>query len=405
MLSNSLKTYSFTLNKLILNTDIQDFIKNNIKSIPTNVLLKGTNFEGVSTKEIVAQIEAKKKCETKLPTWFSTPNIFYPNKLNIEQTSSEATARYKANLLSGNRLIDLTGGLGVDCYYFSKVFKEVIHCELNPELHDITTHNFKTLNTLNISTLQGDGLSILQDSQLSYDWIYIDPSRRHDSKGKVFYLSDCLPNVPQHLDTLFQYTDQILIKASPMLDISAGIKELKFTKEIHVVALQNEVKELLFILEKNYDEDILIKTSNITKSKDYNFLFKLKDEELAITKIAAPKHYLYEPNAALLKSGAFKSISESLQIEKLHQHTHLYTSDTCIEFPGRRFSIIEVIDYNKKVLKRKFANQKLNISTRNFPESIATLKKQFKIKDGGHQYVFFTTNHQGKKIVIVCEKA
>lgn len=392
------------MNKHILNTEIQEFIKENVNSNITNILLKGTNFDLVSTKEIVEQIEAKNKCKAKLPTWFETSNIYYPNKLNIEQTSSEITAEYKANIVSGNSIIDLTGGFGIDCYYFSKDFKEVTHCELNGNLQSISKYNFKILNAQNITSIQGDGLEILKHINQQFNWIYIDPSRRHDNKGKVFYLNDCLPNVPKHLDTLFKYTNNVLIKVSPMLDITIALKELNFTKEIHIVAINNEVKELLFVLEKNYNSEIHIKTVNLKKDIKQTFNFSLENVITATSSYSIPKTYLYEPNASLMKSGAFKLISEVLKIDKLHQHTHLYTSNELIEFPGRRFLIKESIDYNKKLLKKKFANQKLNISTRNFPENISQLKKQFKIKDGGETYVFFTTNKKGQKNVIICKK-
>jgi hypothetical protein len=393
------------LNKHILNTEIQEFVNKNINSNATSILLKGTNFEMVSTKEIVEQIEAKNKCKSKLPTWFETPNIYYPNKLNIEQTSSEFTAAYKSKIVSGKSIIDLTGGFGVDCYYFSKYFETVTHCELNGSLQPISQHNFQVLQAKNINSIQDDGLKVLTNLDQQFDWIYIDPSRRHDSKGKVFYLSDCLPNVPQHLDVLFKYSKNILIKASPMLDISIGLKELQYTKALHIVAVNNEVKELLFVLEKDYNAEVEITTINLKKDEEQTFNFLLEKELDAISSYSLPKSYLYEPNAALMKSGAFKLISEHLNIDKLHQHTHLYTSDKLISFPGRRFVIKEVIDYNKKVLKKKFSNQKLNVSTRNFPEGISQLKKQFRIKDGGQLYVFFITNSDHKKMVLICEKA
>lgn len=392
------------MNTNILNTEIQEFINKNINSNTSSILLKGTNFETVSTKEIVAQIEAKNKCKSKLPTWFETPNIYYPNKLNIEQTSSEVTATYKSKIVSGKSIIDLTGGFGVDCYYFSKSFETVTHCELNESLQPISQHNFQVLRAKNINSIQDDGLKVLTNLNQQFDWIYIDPSRRHDSKGKVFYLSDCLPNVPEHLDVLFKYSKKILIKASPMLDISIGLKELQYTKAIHIVAVNNEVKELLFVLEKDYNAEVEITTINIKKDEAQTFNFLLKKELDAISSYSIPKSYLYEPNAALMKSGAFKLISEHLNVDKLHQHTHLYTSDELISFPGRRFVIKETLDYNKKVLKKKFSNQKLNVSTRNFPEGISQLKKQFKIKDGGQLYVFFITNSDYKKMVLMCEK-
>ena len=198
----------------ILNTEIQDFINNNLNSNVSELLLKGVSFKTVNSQELIEQLEAKRKSEKKLPTWFNTKNVYYPSKLNIEQTSSEISAQYKAGLISGKSIIDITGGFGIDTYYFSKQFAEVTHCEINTELSHIVTHNYKQLKVSNIKTINQDGIQYLKLSNKSYDWLYIDPSRRHNSKGKVFYLKDCLPNVPDNLHTLFKHSKNILIKAS-----------------------------------------------------------------------------------------------------------------------------------------------------------------------------------------------
>jgi len=172
------------LNDYILNTVNQDFINENLESSTTSLLFKKSKLNKVTIKELVEQIEAKKKCKTKLPTWFKTLQIYYPNKLNIEQTSSEITAKYKANLVSGDSLIDLTGGFGVDCYYFSNTIKEVTHCEMNNELSQIVAHNYKRLKKPHIKCLSSNSISYLKKDNKHYDWIYADPSRRHDTKGK-----------------------------------------------------------------------------------------------------------------------------------------------------------------------------------------------------------------------------
>lgn len=390
------------MNPDILNTTHQEFIASHLNSDTVALLFKKHQDITVDIKLLVEQIEAKKRSQFKLPTWFNTPYIYYPNKLNIEQTSSEATASYKADLIGGNSLIDLTGGFGVDCFYFSKRFQDVTHCELNPELSEIVTHNYAQLKA-NIKTLNVDGIVHLETHQNNYDWIYIDPSRRHDSKGKVFFLNDCLPNVPLHLDMLFQRSKNIMIKTSPLLDISVGIEELKHIKSIHIVALNNDVKELLWTLEDNFEGEIDIKTINLTQPTPEQFDFIFKDEKTASATYSEPLSYLYEPNAAILKSGAFKSISEKMGVPKLHQHTHLYTSKTLIEFPGRRFEIIKTMPFNKQLLKKE-AISKANITTRNFPETVQKLRTKLKIKDGGELYLFFSTNLNDEKIVIFCKK-
>jgi len=392
------------LNKEVLNTAIQDFINNNLNSDLSSLLLKGTTFRTVYTKEIVEQIEAKKKSESKLPTWFNTPNIYYPNKLNLEQTSSEITAEYKSQLILGSTMIDLTGGFGVDSFYFSKQFNKVTHCEINKKLSKIASHNFKQLVAFNITTINQDGLEYLNKESETHDWIYLDPSRRHDTKGKVFYLKDCLPNVSENLDLLFKHSNNILIKASPMLDITVGLSELKFVKEIHTVAINNDVKELLFILENGYQETIGVKTINIRKDIHETFTFNLNEEVHKAATFGNLQRYLYEPNSTILKSGAFKTVSHKLKVDKLHKHSHIYTSTELIDFPGRRFEILEVFPYNKKQVEKSLKNKKANVSTRNFPLTVNQLKKKFKIKDGGNLYVFFTTNINNEKIVVFCNK-
>lgn len=395
------KKNSFLLNTNILFSDVQHFINKNLTSDIAKLILKGSIFPNISVQELANQIISKQKSRQKLPTWFNTPNIYYPSKLSIEQTSSETTASYKTNLISGNLIIDITGGFGVDCYEFSKHFNEVIHCEINAELSEIVTHNYKQLQVKNIKTIATNGLEYLKNTERSFDCIYIDPSRRNDSKGKVFLLKDCLPNVPENLDFLFTKSNTILIKNSPMLDISSTINELKFVKEIHVVALENEVKELLFLLEKGYDKTINIITTNITKKGNQYFNFNY--QTTAKSTYFEPLTYLYEPNSAILKSGGFHHVSEKFNLKKLHEHSHLYTSEKLIDFPGRMFKINTVIPYDKKKLKKVLATDKANITTRNFPKTVAQIRKETKLKDGGDTYLFFTKNYENKNIIIVCQ--
>lgn len=390
------------MNKHILNIEIQEFINHNLDSDINTILLKGTGFAHVETPEIVSQIEAKKRCKKKLPTWYNTEKIYYPNKLNIEQTSSELTAKYKSELIKGNNIIDITGGFGVDCFYFSKRFKNVVHCEINAELSEIVGYNYGQLQVSNTETINENGLKFLKTSGKIFDWIYIDPSRRHESKGKVFFLKDCLPNVPENLGLLFNHTENLMVKTSPLLDISAGIGELKYVKYIYILAVNNEVKELLWILEKGFSEHISIYTVNIKKNGTETFSFKLK-ENIAKAPYSKPLTFLYEPNVAILKSGGFHQIAEALNVYKLHQHSHLYTSDTLTEFPGRTFWVEKVVPYSKKQIKT-LGIKKANITVRNFPENVVHLHKKFKISHGGDVYLFFTTSMNDEKIMIVARK-
>ncbi|MFT4832299.1 MAG: 16S rRNA G966 N2-methylase RsmD [Psychroserpens sp.] len=391
------------MNRNILHTGVQHFINENLNTDIVSVLLKKVSFDGVGTKELVQQIEAKKKCDTKLPIWFKTTGIYYPDKLNIEQTSSEITAQYKANLVNGKSMIDLTGGLGVDSYFFSKKMEQVVHCELDKNLSEIAEYNYDILGVKNIYCLPKNGLDYLEDSTQKFDWIYVDPSRRNNVKGKVFMLSDCLPDVPNNLSLLFKKATSILIKTSPLLDFTIGINELRSVKEIHVVAIKNEVKELLWILEKDYLGEISIKTINFNTGKDEKFDFGWGDEKRNISQFGLPKTYLYEPNSAILKSGAFKTIGNTFGLKKLQEHSHLYTADKLVDFPGRTFNIEKIIPYNKKSIQ-KLGIQKANVTARNFPESVEGFRKKHKIKDGGNDYVFLTTNCLKEKTILICKK-
>jgi THUMP domain-like len=388
----------------LLLPQIQDFISKNIGNDITKLALQKNPFPNTNWLEIINQIKAKTKAKDKLPTFFNTQNIIYPSKLSIEQTSSEKTAQYKATIVSGQSLIDLTGGFGIDDFYFSNKVKHVTHCELNKELSEIVNHNFKTLNKDNITCIYGDSFEILKNINQQFDWIYVDPSRRSELKGKVFMLKDCLPNIPELIDDYFLFTNKMLIKTAPILDITAGLQELQNVKTIHIVAIENEVKELLWEIEKEYTEEITIKTINLLKEKEEYFDFNLNDKQTTTYEFEFPKKYLYEPNAAIMKSGSFDLISNYYDINKLHQHSHLYTSDKIIEFPGRIFKIDQIFEYSKKEMKQFLANTKANITTRNFPETVESIRKKWNIKDGGNCYTFFTTNVNNNKIVLLCTK-
>ncbi len=386
----------------ILNKDIQQFIADNLKSEITKLILKGSPFDDISVQELANQIVAKQKSEKKIPTWFSSKNIYYPAKISIEQTSSEVTAKYKSEIVCGSTIIDITGGFGVDCYYFSKKFKKVIHCEINKDLSTIVNHNYKQLNVNNIHTFSGNGSNYLKETDETFDCIYIDPSRRDDVKGKVFLLKDCQPYISPKIDFFFTKSKTILVKVSPILDISNTIKDLKNVKEIHIIALNNEVKELLFKLEKNYDNKVQIKTINILKESSQKMNFILNEE--ASSNYSEPLSYLYEPNVAILKSGGFHQVSQKLGVLKLHKHSHLYTSKKIIDFPGRVFKIDHIITNDKKKLLKLLPYRKANITVRNFPKTVAQFRKETKIKDGGNIYIFLTTDLHNKFKIIICRK-
>ncbi len=391
------------MDRSLLHPDIQKFITANIGADSSKLALQKNPFPEVNWIAVLNQIAAKTKAKDKLPTFFKTENIIFPSKISVEQTSSEKTALYKASIVSGDTLIDLTGGFGVDDLYFSKVMGKVIHCEIDAELSNIVKHNFEILKVKNIQCELGDSATYLEKMQSKFDWIYIDPSRRNDIKGKVFMLKDCLPNVPELLPFYFTKSDNILIKTAPILDISAGLLELSNVKYIHIVAVDNEVKELIWELSKLFIGNTIIKTVNITNTKMEEFGFELNSNN-HFSNYSLPKKYLYEPNSAIMKSGGFDEIGIQYQLDKLHQHSHLYTSDEKIDFPGRIFEIQDAISYTKSEMKSFLENKKANITTRNFPDSVEEIRKKWKIKEGGNLYCFFTTDMNNHKIVLICTK-
>ncbi|WP_419211048.1 class I SAM-dependent methyltransferase [Maribacter sp. X9] len=391
------------MNSSLLSEEVQEYINANLSTDIHKILLKKSPFNDVSSKEVVEQIESKLKCKQKLPTWFATKNIYYPNKLNLSQSSSEKTARYKAALVKGDSIVDCTAGLGVDCVAFSKQMQQVVHLEKNEELSTIAQHNFKTLGIENIECLSEDSISFLKNSSKSYDWIFIDPSRRDSVNNKVYYLSDCEPDVTKHMGLLFSKSSNLLIKTGPLLDLSVGLNQLPNVKEIHIVAINNDVKEVLWILQRDYCKEPLIKTLNFKNNTEQVFEFKPSEESASVATYGNPEKYLYEPNAAILKSGAFQYIGSYYQLNKLHPNSHLYTSSQLIQFPGRIFKILNVIDYSKKSIK-KLNLSKANISTRNFPDSVETIRKKLKLQAGGESYVFCTTDIDQNLTLLICDQ-
>lgn len=254
------------MNKNILAPAVQEYINNHLNGDVFTIAMAKSPFPEVSSKELANQIAAKQKSIKKLPTWYQQEMIYYPALLSIEQCSSESTAAYKSRLTMGESLIDLTGGFGVDSLFFARKLKSVTHCELYPELSEIAAHNAQVLKQSNMTFLALDGIAYLQENKVEFDNIYIDPARR-SSIGKVFMLKDCTPNVVEHLDLLLSKSKRILIKTAPLLDLSAGLKELKNVSEIHVVSVKNECKELLWVVENEPTEQVKIVCTTLNEQE------------------------------------------------------------------------------------------------------------------------------------------
>lgn len=367
-------------------------------------LILSLPYEGEEKNWFAAQLEGRIKAADKLPLWVNTPNIIFPKRLSVEQSSSEASAQYKASLMEGAKsLMDITGGFGVDSYYFSKSVQQVTYVELQEELVGIVQHNHRELGATNIQHIVGDGLNEVFKSE-KLDWIYADPARRQGS-SKVVLLQDCEPDILSHLDLLMDKCSHLMIKASPMLEIKEAIKQLQWVKEVHVVAVKGECKEILFLLNKEGVTPVKIKAVDLVASKNSCVTSTYETEVETEINYSDPLTYLYEPNAAVMKAGLYKTVASQWNVSKLHTHTHLYTSVEIVDdFPGRTFKILDVIAADKKALKRILPEGKANIQARNFPITTEEIKKKLGIKDGGKFYIYATTLRNGDKKLLVCER-
>jgi len=376
---------------------------------------KKTLVEGYENRFVLNQLYGKQKAKNKLPFLFNNDQVLYPAKVSVEQSSSEKTAIWKANLVSGAALLDMTGGFGVDTYYFSKIVQHVTYLEKNTELFDIVNHNFTVLNAENITPINGDSLAFLENTTQKFDWIYLDPARRDNAGNRKIGLADYFPNLLEIQSLLFQKTTKVLVKVSPMLDIQQAILQLGTVQQVIVLAVQNEVKELLLVLQQ---QETLERIPSNLNSTFPNFqCVDLRKDGRKITYESTanrnfsdlvfdvPQNYIYEPNAAILKAGLFNEIAIDFNLAKLHPNTHLYTSEHFIaDFPGRSFVCKGVEPFNKKAIAPYLENKKANITTRNFPYSVAQIKKKLGLKDGGNIYLFATTLQNGKLTILVCEK-
>lgn len=382
-----------------------DFIHNNLNKSIAEVLFKGIPFDDLDNSFIAQQIQARQQIGKKLPSWVAQHNIVFPPKLNLAQSSSEITANFKSSIISASEIADLTGGFGIDTFALAKTNKQVWYIEKNENLVELVKHNASVFELKNISFNITTAEDYLVRLNKKVQWIFIDPSRRDISKNKVFLFEDCTPNILELLPLVKKKCNYLLMKTSPLIDISYGIKALKYVKNIYVIAVGNDLKELLWELDfSTKNEHPTIKT--VQFKHDEVSIFDI-DSTVGASKIAysLPLQYIYEPNVALMKVGRFYELAEQFQLKKLHPNSHLFTStEQILDFPGRSFQVQNVELYKPKVLKKKWKAHKMNISTRNFPIVAKDLIKLLKTVDGGKNYVFFTTDINHQKIVISCSK-
>ncbi len=388
----------------LLSPEVQKFIKDHQLDDPFLLSLNAIKDADFPLNEAIEQIQSYQKARKKIPSWAVVNHIIWPPPISIEQASSEITARFKSSLVHGKYLLDLTGGMGIDTFYFANSIQEVHYVEPDRHLCDVATHNFGMLAKGSIQIHHQKSEVFLYENKRHFDAIYIDPSRRSENK-KVFRIEDCSPNLKEILPLCRKTSDQILIKLSPLVDLSYIIREFNQV-DIWIVAVKNEVKEVLSLIRSN---EKMAKIHAVDLNTDGNihteFSFFQQDESEAFSEFSAPLNYLYEPSAAILKAGAFKLIGKHFGIKKLHPNTHLYTSDRLIDnFPGKVFLIKSHVNFSKKEIQKFFPDKKVNVVTRNYPLSANQLKTKFRLKDGGDQFLLGITLMDGKKALILCKQ-
>ena len=386
-----------------LSNQVGLFIATHEKADIPSLVLKYNSIDGLPIASVVDQIIGRRKSREKLPSYFAHIDILYPPSINIEQTSSEVTASYKAQLLltsfpNHDTIVDLSGGFGIDSLAFSKIFKDVIHVEPDGDLQALARYNHQQLGGSNISYVNQQAERFLEVmSEVSA--AFIDPSRRKASK-KVYSFHDCVPDVTALQTDIFRRTNVLLVKASPMHDIQLALREIHNVQRVVVLAVDNEVRELLFLALRGFEDKPILSAVNITSSNTVAIDFSIADEELAEAALDELKSYLYEPNAALLKAGAFKLTSRRFGVGKLHVNTHLYTADSLVEdFPGKIFRVISKLKGDDKLVRTYFPDGKANVVVRNYPSTPDELKKKLRLRDGGEKYLFGFTTSSGPTLV------
>lgn len=388
-----------------LSDELKAFIITHEADDVHSLALQAKQYPDIDMEMAIRQITGRKIAKEKIPSWYANDNIIYPKHLSMEQCSSEQTALFKASLCGGESMADLTGGLGVDCFFLAHGFNNAVYVEQQSELAEIAVHNFKILGQ-DIKVVNEDAVSYLS-SMPPVNLIYIDPARRDSTGRKTVLIEDCTPNILDMESLLEEKSKQVMIKLSPMLDITLAVKSVKSVSDVYIISANNECKELLFIKKGNTGKT-LYHCVNIQNSNTDTYTFYKEDEDTIslnyTTKIA---QYLYEPNASILKAGAYKSIAKAYSLDKLHPSSHLYTSEILYEdFPGRKFVVDNICSLNKKDMKEYLSDIKqANITTRNFPLSVQEIRKKTGLKDGGDIYIFATTLVDDRKILLICHKA
>lgn len=411
-----------------INEKTWNFVREHADEDVRKVALLGTKDPEVDLQMALLLIAGRQTARKKLPSWATVEGIVYPPHLNLEQCSSEQTARYKASLTGeGDSMADLTGGFGVDFYWMSQGFVHRYYVEQNEQLCSIAESNFRLLG-LNCQVCCCDTATYLANMP-SVNLIFLDPARRNEHGGRTYGIEDCTPNVLELMPQLLEKTDRVMLKLSPMLDWRKAVDDIQkqnaSVREVHIVSVDNECKELLLIVGKEPTDSLcvvcvngdsifdFVPTLGTNNSQVGNEMFPRWEYSYRSDLYECPL-YLYEPNASIMKAGCFVEVEEQFPVRQIAPNSHLFLSDVEIEeFPGRKFQILAISSMNKQELKRHFEeiiNQKLtsmesaNIAVRNFPMTVDQLRKKLKLKDGGDTYIFATTMASGEHKLLICRK-
>jgi precorrin-6B methylase 2 len=388
------------------------FIRHHANEDIRQLALQGKKNPEVDLAYALDQIAGRQKARIKLPSWAAIDEIVYPPHLSMEQCSSEATARYKARIAGkGRRMVDMTAGFGVDMAFMGANYDEAVHVEQQDALCAISSTNYKRLGLNHIEVVCCDGVAFLHQMEHA-DLIFIDPARRNEHGGRTYGIADCTPNVLEIIDEMLEKADRVIIKLSPMLDWQKAVTDIGHVSEVHIVSVGNECKELLLKVEKERQKASTLRvvcinllTDNSEERFEFDFPPSLPSPASSHLSLS-DSHYLYEPNASVMKAGCFRLIEQRFGISQPDSNSHLFLADKEIsDFPGRGFIIERTCSMNKRELKETLANiTQANITVRNFPLSVAELRKKLKLRDGGEVYIFATTDVERGHQLLVCRK-
>lgn len=371
---------------------------------PAGFMLRHTGrYEPEILRLIASQLDYLRTIEKKVPSWYTNGKTLSHAGINLEQSSSELTARYKAAYVNGKNGLDLTGGLGVDSWFLAQKFEHFTHNEPDAALSEVVRHNFEVLGARNVAFTRFPAEQYPWPG-VRYDWVYLDPSRRSQVNQKLILPEDCLPDLPSLRNTILDHSAAIMVKYSPMLDIKLALSHLQTAHEVLILAEKNEVKELVFILRSTPLPHPQIRCVNLGTSQP-EFIFTFEEEKNTTPRYSMPLSYLYEPHAALLKAGAFNSACSRFDLFKIAPNSHLYTSESLFQqFPGRIMKIRHVTNFDKNRLNEIVPSRQANIICRNFPLKPEEVRKKLRWKDGGDTYLYMTEDRNRKKIAVVAGK-